>query len=176
MADLLNAEELAFVVNKMWEMRAAEQPTLDKYHSYWRGTQELPACIPNGVPTEVRNMAAMSRINVCRLVISVPAAQGIDPCAAEQHVVADAAIEPVVTRTAGKRVAVRGTRQRIVVLGPRHIVASGDNPLAWRAAGDDFLIGAECRETRRREHRKVIAVQHNIAAVWAAREFDFDLK
>ena len=73
MADLLNAEELAFVVNKMWEMRAAEQPTLDKYHSYWRGTQELPACIPNGVPTEVRNMAAMSRINVCRLVISVPA-------------------------------------------------------------------------------------------------------
>lgn len=73
MADLLNDQELAFVMDAMWAMRAAEQPTLEKYHSYWRGTQSLPACIPNGVPNEVRNMAAMSRINVCRLVISVPA-------------------------------------------------------------------------------------------------------
>jgi len=73
MADLLNEDELAFVMDTMWAMRAAEMPTLDNFHAYWRGAQELPACIPNGVPTEVRNMAKMSRINVCRLVISVPA-------------------------------------------------------------------------------------------------------
>ena len=73
MADLLNEDELTFVMDSMWRMRAAEMPTLDNFHAYWRGEQELPACIPNGVPTEVRNMAKMSRINVCRLVISVPA-------------------------------------------------------------------------------------------------------
>ena len=73
MADLLDENELAFVMDSMWAMRAAEMPTLDNFHAYWRGEQKLPACIPNGVPTEVRNMAKMSRINVCRLVISVPA-------------------------------------------------------------------------------------------------------
>lgn len=73
MADQMSDEDLAFVVEAMWQMRAAEQPVLDRLHSYWRGKQELPACIPSRVPSEVRNMATMSRINVCRLVISVPA-------------------------------------------------------------------------------------------------------
>lgn len=54
------------------EMRAAEAPRLDKIRSYWRGLQPLPI-VPTGVPTEVTAMAEMSRINVCGLVVNVPA-------------------------------------------------------------------------------------------------------
>jgi hypothetical protein len=53
-------------------MRAAEATTLDEIRNYWRGEQSVPA-MPENVPTEVGHMAKMSRVNVCSLVVNVPA-------------------------------------------------------------------------------------------------------
>ncbi len=54
------------------EQHLAEAGELAKIRDYWRGTQDSPM-IPSGVPAEVRRMSEMSRINVCSLVVNVPA-------------------------------------------------------------------------------------------------------
>lgn len=53
-------------------MRAAEKDRLDLIRLYWKGRQELPI-VPTGVPLEVKRMAQMSRMNVCKLAVDVPA-------------------------------------------------------------------------------------------------------
>jgi hypothetical protein len=69
----LSATDAEKVTLDLLELRAAEKERLDVLHAYWRGTQPLPAVIPSSVPNEVRHMAEMARINVCRLVVKVPA-------------------------------------------------------------------------------------------------------
>ena len=56
----------------MIRWRAAEKEQLDKIHAYRSGTQALPV-IPSGVPTEVRRLTQMSRVNILDLVISAVA-------------------------------------------------------------------------------------------------------
>lgn len=47
----------------------AERSQLNTVRRYWKGQQSLPAVVPATAPREVREMAAMSRVNVCNIVV-----------------------------------------------------------------------------------------------------------
>lgn len=46
-----------------------ERALYDPVRLYWKGRQALPPIIPKSAPAEVREMARMSRINVCEIVV-----------------------------------------------------------------------------------------------------------
>lgn len=69
---MLTASEVVDVARQLLDMRAAERERLDRIRLYWTGKQDLPI-VPTGVPSEVRAMAEMSRMNVCALAVNVPA-------------------------------------------------------------------------------------------------------
>ena len=60
------------ICEELCKIRRADHEPLERIRDYWLGNQALPI-IPTGVPAEVRRMAEMSRINVCGLVVNVPA-------------------------------------------------------------------------------------------------------
>jgi hypothetical protein len=67
-----NETEVVELATKLLAARTGEMERLDRIYLYLRGKQGLPA-VPEGVPTEVRKLAQMSRVNLIRLVIDVPA-------------------------------------------------------------------------------------------------------
>lgn len=69
---MLNKSEAEVTTGELLSIGAAEHQELNVLRDYWRGRQPLPV-IPNGVPNEVVQMAEMSRVNVCKLVVDVPA-------------------------------------------------------------------------------------------------------
>lgn len=69
---MLDPDEAEQRCQELLDMRAKDCERLDILHDYWMGRQSLPV-IPTAVPAEVRRMAEMSRINVCGLVVNVPA-------------------------------------------------------------------------------------------------------
>jgi len=71
----LSAAQAVDRVKLLLDMRRGEGDTLDRLHSYWRGQQALPV-VPTGVPSEVRRLAEMSRVNLLTLVVDV-LAQGL---------------------------------------------------------------------------------------------------
>lgn len=46
-----------------------ERSLYDPVRLYWKGRQQLPAVIPKSAPAEVREMARISRVNVCEIVV-----------------------------------------------------------------------------------------------------------
>lgn len=50
-------------------IRESERAQLDLIRRYWKGVQRLPAVIPSSAPREVRTMARIARVNVCKIVI-----------------------------------------------------------------------------------------------------------
>jgi hypothetical protein len=48
----------------------SERGRLDVIRQYWKGRQKLPAVIPEAAPREVREMARMSRVNICEIVVN----------------------------------------------------------------------------------------------------------
>lgn len=69
---MLSKAEAEVIAGDLLNIQAAERTELDMLRDYWRGKQPLPV-IPSGVPSEVVQMAAMSRVNMCKLVVDVPA-------------------------------------------------------------------------------------------------------
>jgi len=69
---LLSDAQAGEVCQELLSIRRRDAVKLDLIRSYWLGTQELPV-VPTSVPAEVKRMAEMSRINVCGLVVNVPA-------------------------------------------------------------------------------------------------------
>ncbi len=69
---MLNRQEAEITAHELLEIQAGEAGPLALLHDYFRGTQPLPV-IPNGVPTEVVQMAEMARMNLCKLAVDVPA-------------------------------------------------------------------------------------------------------
>ena len=57
------------IAKHMIEWRRAEHDRLDKIHKYLRGKQPHPFA-PRGAPEDVRKLARMSRVNICKIVIS----------------------------------------------------------------------------------------------------------
>lgn len=51
------------------DFRNGERTQLDAIRRYWKGRQGLPAVIPSGVPREVKVMAQIARVNICKTVI-----------------------------------------------------------------------------------------------------------
>jgi hypothetical protein len=68
----MNAQEATRLVAELDQLRSGEKTRLDNVYAYLRGKQPLPA-VPEGVPDEVRKLARMSRVNMVRLAIDVPA-------------------------------------------------------------------------------------------------------
>lgn len=69
---MLTPDQAAQWARDLLDMQATEKRWLDRLHAYWTGTQDLPVG-PGGVPDEVKRLAEMSRINVCKLAVDVPA-------------------------------------------------------------------------------------------------------
>ena len=68
----LSPDATVAICRQLLAMRAAERHDLDEIRAYWLGEQPLPIA-PVGVPEDVRRMAKMARVNVCGLVVNVPA-------------------------------------------------------------------------------------------------------
>jgi len=69
---MLTASQAADLAAELLELRAKDLPRLDKIHAYWRGSQPHPS-VPRGATEEIKSFARMSRVNICRLVVAVPA-------------------------------------------------------------------------------------------------------
>jgi hypothetical protein len=69
---MLKPDEAVEICQELLAMRRADSEPLELLRSYWLGEQDLPV-VPTAVPSEVKRMAEMSRINVCSLVVNVPA-------------------------------------------------------------------------------------------------------
>lgn len=64
--------DAAMAIDKTVELRhgrAADRDKLDEVRRYWTGRQSLPDVLPKTAPREVKLMAAMSRVNVCAIVV-----------------------------------------------------------------------------------------------------------
>jgi hypothetical protein len=46
-----------------------ERSELDLIRRYWKGLQRFPGVIPSGTPREVRELARISRVNVCSIIV-----------------------------------------------------------------------------------------------------------
>jgi hypothetical protein len=69
---MLTPDAAVATCRQLLSMRLAERERLERIRSYWLGEQPLPIA-PYGVPEDVRRMARMSRVNLCGLVVNVPA-------------------------------------------------------------------------------------------------------
>lgn len=69
---MLSAPDAVAHTRDLLAIRAAEAETLDNVHKYLHGEQALPVVV-QGAPVEVRRLAAMSRINICRLPVETQA-------------------------------------------------------------------------------------------------------
>jgi hypothetical protein len=66
----LNPTKAVEQARLLHEFHLTERQDLDIIRRYWKGRQRLPAIIPRGVPSEVRVMAASSRVNVMPIVVN----------------------------------------------------------------------------------------------------------
>lgn len=69
---MLNAEQAIARTKEMLTWRAAEADGFGAIYLYMRGKQPHPV-VPSGVPSEFRRLAKMSRINLVKLALDVPA-------------------------------------------------------------------------------------------------------
>lgn len=69
---MLSKDDAVTWVKDLLAIRAEELEDLDEVRAYWRGEQALPIS-PNGVPNEIKRLAEMSRVNMIRLAVDIPA-------------------------------------------------------------------------------------------------------
>lgn len=66
---MLTEQEVAEQAQKLMRVHQAELDHLDLLRRYWKGVQRLPTVIPTTAPREVREMARISRVNICKIII-----------------------------------------------------------------------------------------------------------
>ena len=69
---VLNKRQAVDQAHQMLKWREYEQLRIDRVYRYWRGEQPF-LWIPEGVPSEVRKMADMSRLNVLKFIVDAAA-------------------------------------------------------------------------------------------------------
>lgn len=69
---MLTDEQAIARAKELMKWRAIESEGLERIYTYVRGKQPHPV-VPAGVPTEFRRLAQMSRINLIKLALDVPA-------------------------------------------------------------------------------------------------------
>lgn len=65
---VLSADDAVRQVRELAELRNGEKPRINRIYSYLRNKQSF-YWLPTGVPTEVRRMAEISRVNVLRFIV-----------------------------------------------------------------------------------------------------------
>ena len=65
----LSAEDAVDQARMLKDVHEAERFQLDTVRRYWRGRQALPAVIPSSAPREVKVMAQIARVNICKIVV-----------------------------------------------------------------------------------------------------------
>ncbi|MEU5950336.1 phage portal protein [Micromonospora sp. NPDC047465] len=65
----LSKDEALAKAAELAELQTGERAQLDILRRYWRGRQRLPAVVPSSAPSEVREMARTSRVNVIEIVV-----------------------------------------------------------------------------------------------------------
>ena len=65
----LSEEAAVSRANDLLKVQHTVRGKLDPVRRYWKGRQRLPAIIPGSAPSEVREMARISRVNVCEIVV-----------------------------------------------------------------------------------------------------------
>jgi hypothetical protein len=66
---MLTADELVGIADSMNEQHGAERQDLDTLRLYATGRQRMPLVIPQDAPSEVRELARLSRINIIGIVV-----------------------------------------------------------------------------------------------------------
>lgn len=156
---MLSEAEAVTVGHELMAIHEAEDEMLEQVHAYWRGDQPLPIP-PNGVPVDVRRLAQMSRVNMCKLVIDV-LAQSLFVDGFRQPRTADNA--PVweawqankldASQTGVHRAALAyGTSYTVVSAGDPHAVIRGLSPRKLTALYDEDddtwpVFALECRKS-----------------------------
>jgi hypothetical protein len=69
---VLSAKQAVDLTAELVDVRGGEQPRLDRVHRYLSDEQPIP-WLPAGAPNEVRQLAAMARVNVLKFVVSTQA-------------------------------------------------------------------------------------------------------
>lgn len=65
----LTAERATEQAAVLHDYRTGEREQLEAIRLYWKGRQGLPTVIPSSAPREVRVMAQIARVNICKTVI-----------------------------------------------------------------------------------------------------------
>lgn len=66
---MLNEQQAAEQAEKLLRTHQAELQHLDLIRRYWKGVQRLPTVIPTAAPREVREMARIARVNICKIIV-----------------------------------------------------------------------------------------------------------
>lgn len=66
----LTPDQATRVAKDLYRYHQTERSRLDRIRRYWKGRQSLPAVIPVSAPREVRELARISRVNICDIVVS----------------------------------------------------------------------------------------------------------
>lgn len=66
---MLTEEQAAAQARELKQLYQGERQHLDLIRRYWKGVQRLPTVIPTSAPREVREMARISRVNVCKIIV-----------------------------------------------------------------------------------------------------------
>ncbi len=67
---MLSADQALKVVSDLYDVQCREREQLDVLRRYVTGRQALPLVIPRDAPTEVREMARISRVNLIQIVVN----------------------------------------------------------------------------------------------------------
>jgi len=67
---MLSAQAAADRANQLLDDQERARARLDPVRRYWKGRQRLPGIVPRSAPAEVREMARMSRVNICDIVVN----------------------------------------------------------------------------------------------------------
>lgn len=65
----LSADAAVQQAELLKNIHESEGEQLDVLRRYWKGRQSLPAVIPSSAPREVRVMARIARVNICKIVV-----------------------------------------------------------------------------------------------------------
>jgi hypothetical protein len=66
---LLTPEDAVARAGELKGYHTSERAQLDLIRRYWKGVQRLPAVIPSSAPREVKTMARIARVNVCKIIV-----------------------------------------------------------------------------------------------------------
>ena len=143
---MLDKQEVVEQVRRLLVVRKSEGEKLDRIHDYWRGKQDYPI-LPANTPREVKHLAAMSRVNMAKLVVDVLAqALFVDGFREPRAAVNDQAVWAIwqANRMDARQIGVHrataayGASYMVVAPGTPHSVLRGRSPRRMTTLFDEL--------------------------------------